>query len=280
MFRAYLRGARVALRCWPVAVCLWLTGAAFGALFALASGFWLTIALDRSLATRSLLRHLDADVFIDLYHHHWESFVMLLAVGALLALVYLGLSLWLHGVVVAAVRAPAGARLEELFRRGLDAVGVFARIYLVAAVALLVVSAAIGAAAWAALRWTATSPSPYVTESIAGAAAGLWALCCVLLVAVHDHARLRARAAAEGALTAYRWAAGFVLRGGEGAFLLALLLQTTTIAVWAGYHVLALRLPLGAVLDVTGSLLWGELFLLVRAGVRVWFFAAEGELQG
>jgi hypothetical protein len=280
MLRTYLRGVRAALRCWPVAVCLWLINAAFGVLFALASGFWLTIALDRSLATRSLLRHLDAGVFIDLYHHHWEGFAMLLAVGALLALVYLGLSLWLHGVVVAAVRAPSGTPLGELFRRGVNAVGVFARIYLVAAGALLAVSAAIGATAWAGLRWTVTSPSPYVTESIAGAAAGVWVLCCVFLVAVHDHARIRARAAAEGALAAYRWAVAFVLRGGERAFLLALLLQATAFALWAGYHLLALREPLGAVLDVTGSLVWGEMFLLVRVGVRLWFFAAESELQG
>ncbi len=34
-----------------------------------------------------------------------------------------------------------------------------------------------------------------------------------------------------------------------------------------------------AVLGLTGSLLWGEAVLWVRLWVRVWFFAAQNELQ-
>ena len=36
----------------------------------------------------------------------------------------------------------------------------------------------------------------------------------------------------------------------------------------------------GEILGVTGSLLWGELFLGLRVWMRIWFFAAENELQG
>jgi hypothetical protein len=34
-----------------------------------------------------------------------------------------------------------------------------------------------------------------------------------------------------------------------------------------------------AALGLTGSLLWAEAYLVARAWVRVWFFAAENELQ-
>src|SRR5215470_10568421 len=104
MIRAYLVGARVAAQRWPVIIALWLIAAAFGAAFAAASGTWLTDALDGSLATRTLFRQLDADVFVDLWYHHREGLRGLLALAAVLAAVHTVLWWWLDAVVVCAVQ--------------------------------------------------------------------------------------------------------------------------------------------------------------------------------
>ena len=96
---------------------------------------------------------------------------------------------------------------------------------------------------------------------------------------MHDHARLRVRRAGQGPPAAYRWALGFVLRGGERAFPLACALQLSGAVLWVVYQAIGLTVPMTAVLGLTGSLLWGEAFLLACMWVRVWFFAAQNELQ-
>jgi len=110
-------------------------------------------------------------------------------------------------------------------------------------------------------------------------AAVIWAIGLVFLVAVHDHARIRACRASQGAVPAYRWAFRFVGRGGERAFPLACALQLTALVLWLAYHWVSLNLLTTAALGLNGTLLWGEAYLLVRVGVRVWFFAAQNELQ-
>ena len=154
-----------------------------------------------------------------------------------------------------------------------------AQLFVLAMVVLALFSGAVGGAAYALLRWTRTSPSALIWEEIAAVAAVVWVIGYVFLVAVHDQARLRACRTRQGALSAYRWALGFVRRGGEGAFPLACALQVSGLAVWLGYQVVGLTFPMTALLGLTGSLLWGETYVLVRLWVRVWFFAAQNELQ-
>jgi hypothetical protein len=154
-----------------------------------------------------------------------------------------------------------------------------AALFLIALAALALWSAAVGGAAYGMIRATRADPSPLIWYRIAGAAALLWVPGYVWLVAVHDHARIRACATGAGALAAYAWAAAFVTRGGERAFALALLLQLSAVSIWAAYQAVNLNFPMGAVLGLTGSLVWGEAFLLGRAWVRVWFFAAQNDLQ-
>jgi hypothetical protein len=276
MVRAYLAGIRAATRRWPLIVTLWLIAAAFGFAFALASGIWLRDALDGSLATRTLFRTLDADVFVDLWYHHREGLHGLAAMALVLAAVHTVLWWWLHGVVIAALQRPEA---EGAWTHGLELAPVMAQLFVVALGVLALFSGAVGGPAYLLLRWTRSNPSALIWYEIGGTAAALWAIGYVFLVAVHDHARLRAGRTGHGGLTCYRWAFGFVLRGGERAFPLACALQITALVLWLAYQTVGLRFPMTAILGLTGSLLWGEAFLLVRLWARVWFFAAQNELQ-
>ncbi len=277
MSSAYLRGAVLAGRSWLLALVLWGINALFGVVFAFAGGYWLSLALDGSTATRTLLKDLDPNVLIDLYYHHGMSFRMLVVLAAFMGVVYALLWCWLHGVVIASVKGVSGSA-SETWRRGLESAPVFSRLLVVASVVLAAFTALIGGAAWAAHRWTIASPSALLPYGIAAVAAVLWVIGAVFLTAVHDHARIRA-CAGGGAWAAYRWAWRFVVRGGERAFLLAAALQATGFALWIGHQAVSMKVPVTAIVGVTGSLLWGEVFLLARMWMRVWFFAAQSQLQ-
>jgi hypothetical protein len=278
MLRSYLAGARAAAQRWPLIVVLWLIAAAFGLTFALASGAWLTDALDGSLATRTLFRAIDPDVLVDLWYHHREGIDALLVLALVLAALHTVLWWWLHGVVICALQQPAGER-GLIWTRGLELAPVMAQLFVVALALLAVFSAAVGGTAWILMRSTRSAPAALIWYQIGAAAAVLWAIGYVFLVAVHDHARLRAARTGEGALSAYRWGLAFVVRGGERAFPLACALQLSNLVLWAAYQAIGLTFPMTAILGLTGSLLWGEAFLWVRLWVRVWFFAAQNELQ-
>jgi hypothetical protein len=279
MQRAFFRGIRVALQRWPVVITLWLVSVVFGLGFAWAGGTWLHGALDRSLATRTLLDDLDPDVLIDLFMYHREGLYLLLVVAALLGAAYVLLWLWFHGVIVASVRAHAPATLGAAFRRGVDTVPVMAQLFVVAALVLALDTALIGGTAWALRRWTVASPSEVLRDGIVLGALGLWLGTYVVLVAIHDHARIRAGAAAEGALRAYGWAVRFVLRGGEPTLRLAVALNLSGVAVWVVYQTIGMNIPVSEGFGMTALVVWGELFLAARMFLRVWFFAAQSDLQ-
>jgi len=278
MIRAYLAGARATLRRWPLVIVLWLIVAVFGLAFALASGAWLTQALDGSLATRTLFRELDANVFVDLWYHHREGLRGLLVLAAVLGVLHVVLWWWLHGVVICALQRPADDA-EGVWTQALGLAPAMAQLFVIATVVFVVFSGAVGGGAYALLRVTRPSPSALIWEAIIGGAALIWVSGYVFLVAVHDHARLRVCRIGRGALPAYGWAISFVMRGGEGAFPLACALQASSLALWAAYHAVSLNVPMTEVLGLTGSLLLGEAFILARVWVRVWFFAAQNELQ-
>jgi hypothetical protein len=276
MVRAYLVGVRAALRRWPLVLILWLIVAAFGFTFALTSGIWLRDALDGSLATRTLFRTLDPDVFVDLWYHHYEGLRGVAAMALVLAGLHTILWWWLHGVVIAALQQPEP---RGTWTRGLELAPRMAQLFAIALSVLALFTGAIGGPAYLLVRWTRSSPSAMIWYEIGGVGAALWLIGYVFLVAVHDHARLRAGRTDDHAFACYRWALGFVLRGRERAFLLACALQLSALAVWLAYQVVGLTFPMSAILGLTGSLLWGQAFLLVRQWVRVWFFAAQDQLQ-
>lgn len=278
MLRAYLVGARAAAQRWLLIAVLGLITALFGLAFALASGAWLSEALEGSLATRLLLHEIDPDVLVDLWYHHGEGLYVLLIVALLLAVVHTVLWWWLHGVVICALQLPPDER-GAIWTRGLELAPVMARLFAVALGILALFSGAVGGTAYVLLRWTRSSPEALIWYQIGGAAAFAWVLGYVFLVAVHDHARLRAARTGEGALPAYRWALGFVLHGGERALALAAALQLTALALWLAYQGIGVSFSMTAILGLTVTLLWGEAYLWVRVWVRVWFFAAQNELQ-
>jgi len=278
MFRALLRGTAAVARRWPLVLALWLFSVVFGVAFALASAVWLGDALEGSLATRTLLHHIDPDVLVDLWVHHREGLTMLLTLAAVLGGVHVVLWWWLYGVVVAALQRRSGDP-GTAWAQGLILAPMIAQLFVLALLVLALFSTAVGAAAYAGLRWTRADPSPFVWYEITGAALAIWVIGFVFLTAVHDHARLRACRARQSALCAYRWAFAFVWRGGERAFLLACVLQLSALILWLGYQAVWLTVPVTELLGLTGSLLWAEAYLLLRLWVRVWFFAAENELQ-
>ena len=279
MKRALIVGARSAIGLWLLAAALWLVDGLFALAFALASGSWLATALDGSLATRSLLKDLDPEYLSDLFLYHGESFRLLLVAGVFLAIGHALLWIWLHAVIVAAVRGGEADGRRDAWSAGLRRAADFSRLYVFALAVLAAFTAAVGGGAWLALRAVVASPSAWIDEAIVSGAGAIWALGVVLLVAVHDHARIRVFAARQAAVPAYRWAWRFVLRGGRRAFWVAAVLQISGALVWLAYQAIGWKFPVGEVLGVTSSLVWGEVFLAARVWVRIWFFAAENELQ-
>lgn len=279
MFEALFRGCVRAAQLWPFVTVLWLVNVLFGVLFFLAASYWLALALDHSLATRTLLRDLDPNVLVDLYRHHGESFHLLLVSALLLAIGYLLLWFWLHGTVIFAVRAEKGMVSRAAWRSGLHTTAAIAWLFVFAALVMALFTASVVGAAWGLWRWTIASPQALLTYQIVGAAACVWAAGAVLLTAIHDHARIRVCVTGEGAWTAYRWAWGFVLHGGERAFLLASSLQLVALSFWVTHQSIGIAFPVSALVGVVGALVWGQMLLFVRMWIRVWFFAAQSELQ-
>lgn len=279
MLRAFLAGARLAVRCWPLALALWLLSTMFGASFAWASGYWLACALGRSTATRTLLKDLDPNVLVDLYYHHFESFRMLLLLGGFLVTGYTLLWCWLHGVVLATVQGKGHVKLPDAFQRGWSFAALMLRLLVIAVTLQVAFACLVFGSAWSLWYWTIAGTSALLRDCIAAASAVIWLPGFILLVAIHDHARIRACAHGQGAVSAFLWAARFVLRGGEHAFLLALLLNFTVLLVWGVFESVAWVTPADSALGVSAAVLWAEIFAYTRLSVRIWFFGAQSDLQ-
>ena len=118
MRRSYVKGLRAALRRWPLAALLFAASCLPSFVFSALAWSWLADALDRSLATRSLLTDLDMNVFVDLLEHHGEGLWMLGVAGLLLAGVCWLVGVWLNAVTIVAVSEdmPLGAAAHK----GLD----------------------------------------------------------------------------------------------------------------------------------------------------------------
>ncbi len=84
MVSAFVQGLRTAVQRWPIVLLLFLASVASALSFTAAAWSWLSLALDSSVATRTLLTDLDVNVFIDLFVQHGESLRMLVPVTGLL----------------------------------------------------------------------------------------------------------------------------------------------------------------------------------------------------
>jgi hypothetical protein len=277
MGHAYVWGCAAAVRRWPVVVVLFVANLAAGLCFTAAAWSWLSVSLAKSVATRTLLTELDWNVFVDLWAHHGSSLQMLVVAGGLLALFALLLGVWLNAVAVVAV-GEDGA-LADCLRRGLSLYPKYFRLAVLANL-LNAVSVAAGFVIGRGLtRWTAESASEmtFYWAAAAGVLAGGGAL--LFFSTVHDHARVHCAATGAGAVRAYTWALLFVGRRERRALPLALILLTTGFLVWVVYQSIGMRITANSAGGVILSLVWGELLVLSRMLLRVWYFAAATELQ-
>jgi hypothetical protein len=277
MWSVYVLGLRGALRCWPVGLVLFLMSAVFGIAFGSVAWSWLSLALDSSLATRTLLTHLDMNVFVDLLVHHGESLQMLAAAAAVLLGVAGFVWVWLNALAVIAVADPGD--WSACVQRAVGAYPTFLRLWVTAGLVTGGTGAGVILAGRAALRWTAESPSEMTSAWILIGFGAVAVLLLLFLATVHDHARIQAVATGAGALRAYLWALAFVGYRSRRALPLAVLLMVTAAALLAVYAALDALVPTTSVPGVVVSLVLGQLMLLARAFVRLWFFAAQTELQ-
>jgi hypothetical protein len=277
MRRAYYSGLAAALHCWPIVLVLFLASFTSALAFGAAAWSWLSLALDNSLATRSLLSNLSAQVFIDLFIHHRESFLMLLASGVVMAAGFVLLGAWLNAIAVAAVTAAGSfsACVVRAFRTYPTYLG------LTAVVSLLHL-AAIGASLLldrGLMRWAAESASEMTPYWIAALSTTFGGLGVLFFATVHDHARIRATSTDAGVWRALGWAFAFVIERERRALPLAAALLASSVLPWLVYQSIASLIPTHSAFGVTLSLLWGQVLLLVRMFVRVWWLAAETQLQ-
>ncbi|MBI4517188.1 MAG: hypothetical protein HY699_15390 [Deltaproteobacteria bacterium] len=280
MGRVLVVGLAGAVRRWPVVLLLWAVGALFGLAFSIAAGHWLDQALEASLATRTLLQDLSLNLLIELWHYHRESLTLLLAVGAVLGLTQLAVTIALNaGVAGTAQDARAAVTWAEFWKRAFGLYPVFARLWLLATAAELLVLGGLASATWLGVRWLAESPDEMARYYLIAAATVVGGPLLLLLVTIHDHARLYAARKGGGALQAMGWAGWFVVRGDARAFLLALVLVALGGAGYLLYRSVVMFVPATSAFGVTVSLLWGQVLLQSRALLRVTAFVAESELQ-
>lgn len=277
MGRSYRNGLRLALVHWRVVALVFVVSLTGACVFMAAAWAWLAAALDSSLATRTLSTSLDVDVFVDLVRHHGDSLRLLALVAVLLgigaSLVWIGV----NGIVLAMV----GGRREALAdagRAGLEKYPAFFKLWLAAMTA----HAAIAGGAYFVGRLLierATAAASELTELAIVAAIAVVAACLLLIIAtIHDHARIRCLETGDAAGRCGLWACGYIVCEWR-AVALTLLLVGTTAAGWGLYQSSGRFVAADSGLGLTLSLVWAQLFMLFRALIRVWGFAAATDLQ-
>ncbi len=265
------------IRHWPVVVFLYAALLAPTLIFGAVAWARLQVALDRSLAGRTLLKDLDLNVFVDLFVHRKDAMVGIGIAASLIAAGALMVWIWLQASTIAA--ASDDESLSDALRRGSEVFPAFFRLWLIAVVVNVAIVALFYCVSRALLWLTAESVSeltPYWVVGACGLAAGLVLL---LSMVVHDHARIHCVAAEVDAFAAYRWALRFCLRDERRTVQLALVAFGAGLALWSIYQGVAALVPTTATPGVVTSLLWGQALILARVAARFWYFAAAHEMQ-
>jgi hypothetical protein len=278
MGHAYLSGLRVALRRWPLVLLLFAVSLAAGFAFSAIGWSWLALSLDNSLATRTLLRDLDMNVFVDLFIHHGESLRTLLLCGIVLAGAFWLLGIWLTACIVVEV-GEADIAFGESLRRGVEWFPTYFRLSLIATALNAAAIATAFFVARSVVRWTAESSSEMTFYSAVMVGVVLGGLLLLFLSSIHDHARIRSTAVATGAVAAYSWALRYVLVREWRAAPLTLLLFINAALALLLYQVVGRLVSTDSAAGVIVSLVWGQVLLLARMLLRVWTFAAQSELE-
>lgn len=280
MGHALAVGWVAAIRRWPIALLLWAVGAGCGLAFSLISGRWLEVSLNASLASRTLLKDLDLNILGELFQRHNESFRFLIFAAVVLGTAHTLLSVWLNAGVIKSVQDPdTRFTLSDMWSEGFLLYRVFFRLWLLATTLEVVIVAATVLGVRAVQRWLVQSPNEL---SVYGAAAGgvvLATIGLIVVIAIHDQARIYVVRRRTGALRAYRWASWFVWHGDRRALALAVALLGIGCTLWVFYQAIADAIPVTSSTGVTMSLIWGQVLLLARAGMRLVAFGAQTDLQ-
>ena len=265
------------MRRWPVVAFLLLANLVFGLIFTAASWSWLSIALDNSLATRTLLTNLDVNVFVDLFVHEQASLRMLMTAGALLAGVCGLFSVWTCAATVVAV-AEEGS-LAECASRGVRLYPKFLCLWVLANLTHTGSIAASFLIGRGLVHWAAESPAEGTFYWMTAVSVAGGVLLVFFVATLHDHARIRVAATDSGVLQACVWALAFVVVREVRALPLAALLLAGGGGLWLVYQTTGMLIPTTFGPGIALSLLCGQVLLLGRMFLRVWLLAVETELQ-
>jgi hypothetical protein len=256
---------------------LFLGNLAAGVCFTAVAWAWLSLSLDKSLATRTLLTDLDPNVFVDLFARHGASLRMCVVTGLLLALLFCLLGGWFNAMAVLSVSDERG--VGDSLRSSL---GVYPAFLALWTVTIVLDAAGVGVAFLTdrgLVRWVTESATEMSFYWASGASLGLGVVWVLVLSVVHDHARIRVVATGSGPVRAYAWALRFVIMGERRALPLAVTVLGSGGALWAVYQAVGMLISTTSGPGIALSIGWGQLLLAARLLLRVWLFAAETELQ-
>jgi hypothetical protein len=242
------------------------------------SWIWLAGALDSSLATRTLLTSLDADVLIDLATHHGDSLSMLLLSAAILAFAGSMLWIWVNGAVLAAVIG-SHESMSAACRAGAVEYFQLLKLWIAAATSYVLIGIAVIFAERRLTRWAADSPDEMTRYWILAGCILVGGAAVALISTIHDHARIRCLASGESGGRAGLWACAYVA-GERRTVTLTLALAFTSLMIWIVYQAGATLVTANSEVGLTVSLVLAQAFMAARALVRVWAFAAASDLQG
>jgi hypothetical protein len=277
MRRAYRKGLIVALHRWPLVGVLFVISLLGGGTFMACAWVGLVIVLDGSLATRTLLTSLDINVFVDILVHHGAAVEILGVVALALATFWSFVWIWMNAAVATAVTGEREA-LRDSFSGAAGKYWTFVRMWTAAMAGHAVIILVAYVVRRLLAHWAASSTNEMTPYWILAACLLSAALALLTVTTIHDHARIRCVETADGAGRCMAWAASYVLRQPRTVGL-TLLLVVTLGLVWMPYQAVAELIPATSALGLTASLIWAEVFMVLRGLVRVWGFAAAAALQ-
>lgn len=268
---------RRALGRWPVVALLFAASLLAGVAFMLVSWRWLAIGLDGSLATRTLLGHLDVNVFVDLVVHRGDLLSMLLVNTVTIAAVFALVWVWLNGIAVFAVLEPHS--LATCAARSFSQSRTFVGLWAMSLSVQVATAASVYGVSSFLLRRTAESPNEATYYVIIAACLTAGAFAAFFFSTVHDHARVYSAATRAAAVESYRWALRFLLSAERRAVPLAFVVVAVAGSVWVVYQSVGMLVSADWVPGVLVSMAWGHAYLAARLFARVWAFALAAELQ-
>ncbi len=277
MRRILRSGLHELIHRWPVVLFLYAALMAPTLIFGAVAWARLQVALDRSLAGRTLLKDVDLNVFVDLFVHRKDAIVGIGIAAVLLIAGSMMVWIWLQASMIAALSDDES--LGDAMRRGAEVFGLCFRLWLITIVVNLAIVACFYFLGRAVLWWTAESTAEMTRYWVIGGCGLAAALLLLLSMVVHDHARIRGVSTDVDALAAYRWGLRFCLHDERRTVLLAIVALGAGLVLWSLYQGAARLVSVTSAPGVVTSLLWGQVLIVARVSGRFWYFAAANELQ-